>query len=635
MLLGRPCAGSVRRARAVAAGARADATAARPTRSAVDVRGSEIVRSATVRHAVYAARGDSRMLVTLLSIVVALALLAGAPASATAASFGANTAAAAEPSGAAQPALLPNMVSIPSGSFTMGYSRTPLPASLLSGPGKGSTPKSIFPNGDADESPAHTVSISSFSIGATEITNVQYEEYDPAHRVLRGRAGFSKEDDEAVVFVSYENATSYAAWLAKKTGKPYRLPSEAEWEYAARGTDPATNASYFWTGDSLPAALMKQQNVGTTKASSGGLPNRQGVPLTVARYAPNSFGLHDTLGNVEEWCMDWHGPYVSDVLQDPVGPSDGIFRVTRGGSHSTEPYYLRTANRHGALPAERSWVIGFRVAMGGTAKPVAESRRQTPEPAATTASDAPPVVAPGYVAPRKNASWPTWSKVPMAPVLRRYVIWPGDGSALPFSVHNHEPTIAACPNGDFVANWYSTNCGEAGRCVGLVQARLRKGTDTWTTAKVQLDAPDRNQCCTAFYFDHDSGVLYHFSAMSAAGSFQDIMGTLQWSTDCGETFTKPKIIWPDHGIEHQIVVTIIKSKRGEVMVPCDHWGMTLPYGPMVGDQSIIQHAPIGRIADPAAWCGLSTTLCLRVCNPISRRHCTDGASPFGCLMVDS
>ena len=116
----------------------------------------------------------------------------------------------------------------------------------------------------------------------------------------------------------------------------------------------------------------------------------------------------------------------------------------------------------------------------------------------------------------------------MPPVMRRYVKWPGDGEhALPFSHHNHEPTITACPNGDFVANWYSTNCGEQGRCVGLVQARLRNGSDAWTTAEVQLDAPDRNQCCTAFYFDRDSGILYHFSAMSAAGSFPSTL-TLQF-----------------------------------------------------------------------------------------------------------
>ena len=109
------------------------------------------------------------------------------------------------------------------------------------------------------------------------------------------------------------------------------------------------------------------------------------------------------------------------------------------------------------------------------------------------------------------------------------------------------------------------------------------------------------QCCTAFYCDRDSGVLYHFSAISAAGSYKDIIGILEWSTDCGETFSKPKIVWPDHGIAHQIVVTIIKSRKGDVMIPCDRWGTQLPYGPSRSSQSIIQHAPIARIADPAAW----------------------------------
>jgi sulfatase modifying factor 1 len=208
-------------------------------------------------------------------------------------------------------------------------------------------------------------------------------------------------------------------------------------------------------------------------------------------------------------------------VTNPTGPADGIFRVSRGGSHSTQPYYLRTANRHGALPAERSWVIGFRLALGAAAATSGSSATGV-LPSGMRALEenqqAPPTRAPGYSPPRKGASWPTWSETPMPPAMRRYVKWPGDGErALPFSHHNHEPTITACPNGDFLANWYSTNCGEEGRCVGLVQARLRNGSDTWTTAEVQLDAPDRNQCCTAFYFDHDSGILYHFSAMSAAG----------------------------------------------------------------------------------------------------------------------
>ena len=71
---------------------------------------------------------------------------------------------------------------------------------------------------------------------------------------------------------------------------------------------------------------------------------------------------------------------------------------------------------------------------------------------------------------------------------------------------------------------------------------------------------------------------------------------------CGASFTKPKIVWPDHGIEHQIVVTIIKTRTDELLVPCDHWGSAVPFGPMAGDQSIIQHANFGRIAEPRAWC---------------------------------
>ena len=79
-------------------------------------------------------------------------------------------------------------------------------------------------------------------------------------------------------------------------------------------------------------------------------------------------------------------------------------------------------------------------------------------------------------------------------------------------------------------------------------------------------------------------MLYHFSAISAAGSYKDIIGILQWSTDCGETFSKPKIVWPDHGIAQQIVVTIIKSRKGDVLIPCDRWGTQLPYGPSLNSQ---------------------------------------------------
>eukprot|EP00038_Savillea_parva_P001532 m.104777 g.104777 ORF g.104777 m.104777 type:complete len:879 (-) comp10537_c0_seq2:67-2703(-) len=496
--------------------------------------------------------------------------------------------------------LLPTMIPIPAGTYMMGYKDGPLP------PGA-SLPN--FPMGDADESPAHMVHVSAFAMSATEVTNRQYEQFDPSHKGLRGKLGFSTGDDEAVVFVSWNDAVNYTRWLSDTTGHAYSLPTEAEWEFAARGNNTATNGSAFWTGDAIPPTMLNNPK-------DTGIPT-SGLPLTVARFASNGFGLFDTLGNVEEWVHDWHGPYTNEAQQDPVGPSSGTFRATRGGSHSTEPYYLRSANRAGALPEERSWYIGFRVVLNGTASKVKTASGQpfntlpqSDYPATRTDQTGQPHSdhahrTTSHSTTNTTESWPTWNPIPMVPVVRRYVNWPGNGSALPFSLHNHEPTIVACPDGSVYANWYSTNCGEPGRCTGLVDARLAPGAKEWTTARVQLDAPDRCQCCTALYLDRTSGVLYHFSGMSAAGTYEDIIGTLQSSTDCGATWTAPKIIWPDHGIEHQIVVTIIASLDGtNMLIPCDHWG-TPPYT-LEGDQSIVQHAPMDRLADPSAWTRAAT-----------------------------
>jgi len=92
------------------------------------------------------------------------------------------------------------------------------------------------------------------------------------------------------------------------------------------------------------------------------------VPLYVGKTEPNRWGLYDMHGNVEEWCLDWYGPYIESAQADPIGYVDGGFRVTRGGSHSTEIYYLRSANRMAALPDDRSWLIGFRVVIGDMPK---------------------------------------------------------------------------------------------------------------------------------------------------------------------------------------------------------------------------------------------------------------------------
>ena len=123
------------------------------------------------------------------------------------------------------------------------------PDSFLMGSDKG---------GDFDERPVHRVKISqSFALAVTEVSNAQYEQFDPAHRQLRGKLGLSKEDDEAVVFVSWHDAAKFCEWLSKKEGQPYHLPTEAEWEYACR----AGTTTAYYTGESLPPNYYKNQKI--------------------------------------------------------------------------------------------------------------------------------------------------------------------------------------------------------------------------------------------------------------------------------------------------------------------------------------------------------------------------------------
>jgi formylglycine-generating enzyme required for sulfatase activity len=480
----------------------------------------------------------------------------------------------------------PEVVPIPGGTYLMGYSATPLPASLTG-------PVGTFPHGDADERPFHNKTVAPFSFGRTEVTNLQYEAFDPSHRASRGRLGFSAGDHDPVLFVSWYNATAYCAWLRGQTGKAFRLPTEAEWEWAARGNDSSTFNSYFWTGDTVPKNMQNNQQ------SVRGLPTA-GLDLRVARYAPNGYGVYDTIGNVEEWCEDWVAPY-------PNGPdlAGGYAKVTRGGSHSTPLYYLRTANRAGALPDEKNWVVGFRVAMDF-------STNSPPAPPVNVPSSSSSSFPAEATLPPLPKVWPSWSDEPRPVIQRRYVNIPptgtGDFAQLPFANHNHEPTIAACPNGQMYASWFSTNCGEPGRCVGLVHAWLSNTSDPnaqWTTAAPQLNVPDRCQCCTALHVDRATGTLYHFSAVSSAYDYKgNIMTIVRSSSDCGQTWTAPAPMWSSHAYEHQIVVTIVEDEdTGEVMIPCDLWADKLPYGPKKGDESVVQHNPGGwsDIDDPLAW----------------------------------
>jgi len=238
-------------------------------------------------------------------------------------------------------------VRIEPGTFQMGQLKLPLPHEILPvfrGRGK----FDFLSEGDFDEKPVHTVKITKpFYVGTFEVTNSQYEMFDPEHSGSRGKNGFSKDDDEAVIDVNWYDAMAFCRWLSEKESAigGYRLPTEAEWEYACR----AGTTTNYYTGDVLPEEFSK----------SG-----RGDSLHVGRTIPNAWGLYDMHGNVEEWCYDWYGPYKAETMVDPVGYVKGDFRVLRGGSHSTPSYYLRSANRMGQLPECKNWLMGFRVVLG-------------------------------------------------------------------------------------------------------------------------------------------------------------------------------------------------------------------------------------------------------------------------------
>mgnify|MGYP006280384163 CR=1 FL=1 len=226
----------------------------------------------------------------------------------------------------------PEMVAIPAGRFTMG-----------------SPPDEE--GRDDDEGPQHEVSVPTFAIGRYPVTFAEYDHFC-------GVTGREKPDDKGwgrgrrpVINVSWNDAEAYLAWLSEATGKPYRLPSEAEWEYACRaGTTTPRYAEPLgdiaWFGE-----------------------NSDWRTHPVGEKAANDWGLHDTLGNVREWCADhWHGSYEGAPSDGSawidVMVARGAVRVFRGGSWRDGAPGCRAACRGGDHPDYRDVILGFRPARG-------------------------------------------------------------------------------------------------------------------------------------------------------------------------------------------------------------------------------------------------------------------------------
>jgi len=255
--------------------------------------------------------------------------------------------------------LLPRFVEIPAGEFRMGAA-----------------------DGEDDERPVRTVTVDRFHLAMHAVTNAQYAEFvrNTGHRApdVRDLPSFVSPAAEAafrelaspyiwrggdlprdrgqhpVTLITHADAVAYCVWLGTRLGRAVRLPSEAEWERAARGG--VEGRRYPW-GDEIDPTRSNFLPDASLKRVRGTQP--------VGAFAANAFGLHDMSGNVWEWVADWYTPDAYRTLGEanPAGPVSGTMRVLRGGSWVThDVLQLRCAYRHKVPPDTYAYSIGFRVA---------------------------------------------------------------------------------------------------------------------------------------------------------------------------------------------------------------------------------------------------------------------------------
>jgi formylglycine-generating enzyme required for sulfatase activity len=175
--------------------------------------------------------------------------------------------------------------------------------------------------------------------------------------------GFEQSDEHPVVIVSWKDATEFCKWLSIKEGKQYRLPTEAEWEYACRAR---TKTEFYFGDDAEDLATAGNVPDGSAKERFAMWANtiaaRDGYVFTapVGKFKPNPFGLYDMYGNVWEWCADLYGEYSGDAV-DPTGSTSGPGHLLRGGSWYGSAFMCRSAVRAAGLSEDYSSQFGFRV----------------------------------------------------------------------------------------------------------------------------------------------------------------------------------------------------------------------------------------------------------------------------------
>lgn len=358
-------------------------------------------------------------------------------------------------------------------------------------------------DGTWDQRPNHQVELTrGFEIARRPVTNAEFEQFRAEHRSSRGDQ--FRKDADPVVNVSWEDAVAYCDWISDRTGQLHRLPTEAEWEHAARNH---------------PELFPKENSC-------------------------------------EEWCHDWHGPYVDAKLVDPLGYSEGVARVVRGGPSGSMDDKSYVGNRMANLPADRNRLVGFRLVRGelpaGTLLKD-QSERQWQRNVSQAASDwrsSVDMSKPYFAEPRQ------FVKIPDS--LR-------DGPL--YVEHNHDPALAWCTNGDLLAIWYST-CTEKGRELAIAASRLRSSAKEWDDADLFWDVAGRNDHAPAMFTASD-GTMFHFNGLGVAEGWGELAIVLRTSRDNGVTWSEPRIIAPQHGSRNQPIASVFANSAGTIYLPCD------------------------------------------------------------------
>jgi formylglycine-generating enzyme required for sulfatase activity len=420
------------------------------------------------------------------------------------------------------------MIRIPAGAFKMGSDRPTDPAALHQHP--------LFTDGDYDEKPVHDVRIShDFYISETEVTAEQFQKFRMEYQDMGRYSPY-------VSGMSWYDANAFCAWLSKQEKRHYRLPTEAEWEYAAR----AGSTTHFASGDAPP-------------------PDGQA----------NRWGLRNMHSGVMEWTLDWYGPYGAEPQTDPVGPASGFARVVRGGgimgptgkgADGSVPYYRRSANRASVAPTFSGvHPIGFRL-VEGELPATAPAAAPVTFPLSFVKSDAAPA------ANRPDAAKPWFRQralLPIPPEDENADSIRAAGLDPALNGHNHSAGVTVAPNGDVLWMAFSSSSSSTEYLMnpGFVVSRLRFGSNQWDLPALFYDFADVNDQSALLW--NDSATLRFFGG---GVGLANVPFRMQSSRDNGATWSQvefPLLRGPVGGYSPQPITSAFRTSDGKMYLAAD------------------------------------------------------------------